>query len=92
MAEFKPTRTAYGETLKKLATMTKFFAAAHPDQFYNFGIAEANMMAASAGLAHCGYTVFASTFAVFGAGRAFEQVRNKGKRQAGPVPCRPERR
>lgn len=92
MAEFKPTRTAYGETLKKLgdtdpnvivcdadltqATMTKFFAAAHPDQFYNFGIAEANMMAASAGLAHCGYTVFASTFAVFGAGRAFEQVRN----------------
>ena len=83
MAEFKPTRTAYGETLKKLgdadpnvivcdadltqATMTKFFAAAHPDQFYNFGIAEANMMAASAGLAHCGYTVFASTFAVAGA-------------------------
>ena len=92
MAEIKSTRIAYGEALKKLgavdknvivcdadlahATMTAFFADEYPDRFYNFGIAESNMMAASAGLAHCGYTVFASTFAMFGAGRAFEQVRN----------------
>ena len=92
MAETKATRVAYGEALKKLgavdpnvlvcdadlshATMTMYFAEAYPDRFYNFGIAESNMMAASAGLAHSGYTVFASTFAVFGAGRAFEQVRN----------------
>lgn len=92
MAEIKSTRIAYGEALKKLgavdknvivcdadlahATMTAFFADEYPDRFYNFGIAESNMMAASAGLAHCGYTVFASTFAIFGAGRAFEQVRN----------------
>ena len=92
MAEKKSTRIAYGEALKKLgevndnvlvcdadlahATMTNTFAEAFPDRFYNFGIAEANMMAASAGLAHCGHTVFASTFAIFGAGRAYEQVRN----------------
>lgn len=92
MADKQSTRIAYGEALKELgdvndnvlvcdadlahATMTALFADAHPDRFYNFGIAEANMVAASAGLAHCGYTVFDSTFAVFGAGRAFEQVRN----------------
>ena len=92
MAEKYSTRIAYGEALKKLgdvnenvlvcdadlahATMTATFADAHPDRFYNFGIAEANMMGASAALAHSGYTVFASTFAVFGTGRAFEQVRN----------------
>lgn len=92
MENKQSTRIAYGEALKALgdvrqdvlvcdadlahATMTALFADAHPDRFYNFGIAECNMVAASAGLAHCGYTVFASTFAVFGAGRAFEQVRN----------------
>ncbi len=92
MAEIKSTRIAYGEALKKLgavddkvlvcdadlahATMTAYFAEEYPDRFYNFGIAEENMMDASAGLAHCGYTVFASTFAIFGAGHAFEQVRN----------------
>lgn len=92
MAEKKSTRIAYGEALAKLgavdekvlvcdadlahATMTAFFADQFPDRFYNFGIAESNMMTSSAALAHCGYTVFASTFAVFGAGRAFEQVRN----------------
>ena len=92
MAEIKSTRIAYGEALAKLgavddkvlvcdadlahATMTAFFADKYPDRFYNFGIAECNMMDASAGLAHCGYTVFASTFAIFGAGHAFEQVRN----------------
>lgn len=92
MTEKQSIRIAYGEALKKLgdvnqnvlvvdadlahATMTAKFLDAHPDRFYNFGIAEANMMGAAAGLAHAGYTVFASTFAVFGAGRAFEQVRN----------------
>ena len=92
MAEKKSTRIAYGEALAKLgevdekvlvcdadlahATMTAYFADKYPDRFYNFGIAEANMMTASAAMAHCGYTVFASTFAVFGTGRAFEQVRN----------------
>lgn len=92
MAEKQSTRIAYGAALKKLgdvnknvlvcdadlahATMTASFADAHPDRFYNFGIAECNMMAASAALAHSGYTVFASTFAIFGAGHAFEQVRN----------------
>ena len=92
MAEKKSTRIAYGEALIKLgeanpnvlvcdadlahATMTAGFADKYPDRFYNCGIAEANMMTAPAALAQSGYTVFASTFAVFGAGRAFEQVRN----------------
>lgn len=92
MAEKQSTRAAYGKALAELgardervlvadadlahATMTVDFANQFPDRFYNFGIAEANMMAAASGLAHCGYTVFASTFALFGAGRAYEQVRN----------------
>ncbi|MDO5144512.1 MAG: transketolase C-terminal domain-containing protein [bacterium] len=92
MADKQSTRIAYGEALKELggekknvlvcdadlahATMTANFAGSYPDRFYNFGIAEAEMVAAASALAHCGYTVFASTFAVFGAGRAFEQVRN----------------
>ena len=92
MAEKKSTRIAYGEALAKLgevnqnvlacdadlahATMTAYFADKFPERFYNFGIAEANMMTSAAALAHSGYTVFASTFAVFGTGRAFEQVRN----------------
>ena len=92
MAEKKSTRIAYGEALAKLggvndkvlvcdadlahATMTASFADKYPDRFYNFGIAESNMTTASAAMAQCGYTVFCSTFAVFGAGRAFEQVRN----------------
>ena len=92
MAEIKSTRIAYGEALAKLgavdqnvivcdadlahATMSAYFLDKYPDRFYNFGIAESNLMAASAGLAHSGYTVFASTFAIFGAGRAYEQVRN----------------
>lgn len=92
MAEKKSTRIAYGEALVKLgaenekvlvcdadlahATMTAGFCDKYPDRFYNFGIAEADMTTAAAALSHCGYTVFASTFAVFGTGRAFEQVRN----------------
>ena len=88
----KSLRVAYGEALVKLgqmndkvvaldadlahATMSATFADAFPDRFYNMGIAEANMMCAAAGFAHTGYIPFASTFALFGAGRAFEQIRN----------------
>lgn len=92
MAEKQSTRVAYGKALAELgeknknvlvvdadlahATMTVEFANQFPDRFYNFGIAEANMMAAASGLANSGYQVFASTFALFGAGRAYEQIRN----------------
>lgn len=92
MAESKSLRVAYGEALVELgaknkdivvmdadlshATMTNLFAAEYPDRFYNFGIAEANMMCAAAGFAHSGLTPFVSTFALFGAGRAYEQIRN----------------
>lgn len=88
----KSLRVAYGESLAKLgeknnkivvldadlahATQTCLFKEKYPDRFYNMGIAEANMMCAAAGFAHTGYIPFVSTFALFGAGRAFEQVRN----------------
>lgn len=88
----KSLRVAYGEALVELgkknekvvvmdadlshATMTNAFAAEYPDRFYNFGIAEANMMCAAAGFAHSGLIPFASTFALFGTGRAYEQIRN----------------
>lgn len=88
----KSLRVAYGEALVKLgqkndkvvaldadlahATMSASFAEAFPDRFYNLGIAEANMMCAAAGFAHTGFIPFASTFALFGAGRAYEQIRN----------------
>lgn len=86
------TRDAYGQTLIELgnerqdivvmdadlaaATKTGMFKKAHPDRFFNAGIAEANMMGIAAGLASCGKTVFASSFAMFATGRAFEQIRN----------------
>ena len=86
------TRDAYGQTLAELgneredivvmdadlaaATKTGMFKKAHPDRFFNTGIAEGNMMSIAAGLAACGKTVFASSFAMFAAGRAFEQIRN----------------
>ena len=92
MSEKIATRAAYGEALVALAeeypelvvldadlsgsTMTKGFAKAHPDRFYNMGIAEANMTGVAAGLAACGKKPFTNTFAMFAAGRAFEQVRN----------------
>lgn len=92
MAESKSLRVAYGEALVELAkkndkvvvmdadlahaTMTGTFAAAYPDRFYNFGIAEANMVCGAAGFAHSGFTPFVSTFALFGAGRAYEEIRN----------------
>lgn len=58
------------------ATQTAQFRKQYPDKFFNCGIAEQNMMSIAAGLASTGKTVFASTFAMFAAGRAFEQVRN----------------
>lgn len=86
------TREAYGRALAELAetnpnfivldadlaaaTKTGIFKKAFPDRFYNCGIAEQNMMSIAAGFAATGKTVFASSFAMFAAGRAFEQVRN----------------
>ena len=86
------TRQAYGNALKELAvtnknvvvldadlsksTMTANFKEVAPERFINMGIAEGNMMSVAAGLASCGKVVFASTFAIFAAGRAFEQIRN----------------
>ena len=88
----KATRESYGEALAKLAeindkvivfdadlagaTKTGIFKKACPERFFDCGIAEANMMAAAAGASTCGLIPFASTFAMFAAGRAFEQVRN----------------
>lgn len=91
MSEMKAIRTAYGEALVALghenkrvvvldadlshATMTTLFAHEFPERFFNAGIAEANMVDMSAGLAYMGFIPFVSTFAVF-SGRAFEQIRN----------------
>ena len=85
------TRQSYGDALSALgdefpiivldadlskSTKTDVFKKKFPDRFINMGIAEANMMSTAAGLASCGKTVFASSFAMFAAGRAFEQIRN----------------
>lgn len=85
------TREAYGQALAEFgekydivvldadlskSTKTDTFKKKFPDRFFNTGIAEANMMSTAAGLATCGKIVFASSFAMFAAGRAFEQVRN----------------
>jgi transketolase len=91
MAEDISTRKAYGHTLVELAdknkdivvldadlspsTMTDLFAGEYPDRFFDCGVAEQNMMSIAAGLAASGKTVFASTFAVFASGRAYDQVR-----------------
>ena len=88
----KATREAYGAALAELgavnekvivldadlaeATKTGMFKKAFPERFFDTGIAECNMMGVAGGLATTGYTVFASSFAMFAAGRAFEQVRN----------------
>ena len=58
------------------ATKTGIFKKEFPDRHIDCGIAEANMMGIAAGLSTCGKVPFASTFAMFAAGRAFEQVRN----------------
>ena len=90
--EKKATRQSYGEALLELgkknkdivvldadlsgATKTELFAKEFPDRFLDTGIAESNMMSTSAGLASCGKIPYASTFAVFAAGRAYDQIRN----------------
>ena len=92
MSEKIATRNAYGEALAELAekypklvvldadlsgsTMTKFFAKAYPERFFDCGIAEANMTGIAAGLAASGYKPFINSFAMFSAGRPYEQVRN----------------
>ena len=86
------TRVSYGEALVELAnehddfvvldadlaaaTQTGKFKAACPDRFFDVGIAESNLMGVAAGIATTGRVAFASSFAMFAAGRAFEQVRN----------------
>jgi transketolase len=88
----KSLRVAYGEALAELgkendkvvvmdadlshATQTQIFASAYPDRFFNFGIAEADLVCAAAGFAHSGLIPFVSTFALFGTGRAYEIIRN----------------
>lgn len=87
----KATRQAYGETLAKLkdhpdlvvldadlsaATKTDIFAKTAPEKFFNVGIAEADMIGTAAGFALGGKRPFASSFAIFAAGRAYEQIRN----------------
>jgi len=92
MAEQLYQRDVYGQTLLELgkknkdivvldadlssSTRTGLFAKEFPERFFNFGVAEQNMMATAAGLASCGKTVLVSTFAMFATGRAWDQVRN----------------
>ena len=91
MADKIATREAYGNALVELAekynfvvfdadlaaaTKTGIFKKAYPDRFFNCGIAEGNMIAVAAGVATTGTVAFASSFAMFAAGRAYEQVRN----------------
>lgn len=91
MSEKMATREAYGKALAEFgekydfvvldadlaeATKTGIFKKAFPNRFFDCGIAEGNMMSVAAGLATTGKTVFASSFAMFAAGRAFEPVRN----------------
>ncbi|MDF2654026.1 MAG: transketolase family protein [Bacillota bacterium] len=92
MSEKMATRQAYGEVLAELgeknqnivvldadlskSTMTAVFAGKYPERFFNMGISEQNLYGVAAGIAHSGKTVFASTFAMFAAGRAFEIIRN----------------
>ena len=92
MSEKKATRNAYGDALVALAdrypelivleadlagaTMTKGFKAAYPQRFFDMGIAESNMQGVAAGLSTCGFKPFTNTFAMFAAGRSWEQVRN----------------
>jgi transketolase len=85
-------RDVYGQTLVELgkenksivvldsdlssSTRTVLFAKEYPERFFNMGVAEQNMMAVASGLASCGKIVFASTFAIFATGRAWDQIRN----------------
>ena len=86
------TRVSYGDALKEIAaenpdivvldadlaaaTKTGTFKKAYPDRFFDCGIAEANMMDIGAGLSTMGLIPYCSTFAMFGAGRSYEQIRN----------------
>lgn len=86
------TRESYGKKLAELgekeknivvldadlstATKTEIFAKKFPDRFFDMGIAEANMMGTAAGFANCGKIPYASTFAIFAAGRSYDQIRN----------------
>ena len=85
------TRASYGETLAEIgedkrivvldadlseATKTNIFAKKYPERFFDIGISEQDMMSEAAGLASAGQIVFASTFAMFAAGRAYDQIRN----------------
>ena len=88
----KATRQSYGEALLEFgkenknvvvldadlstATKTELFAKEFPDRFFDMGIAEQNMISTAAGMATCGKIAYASTFAVFAAGRAYDQIRN----------------
>lgn len=88
----KATRQSYGEALLQIgednenvfvldadlsgATKTDLFAKKYPDRFFDMGIAEANMFGTAAGFATCGKIPYASTFAVFAAGRGYDQIRN----------------
>ncbi len=90
--ELLSARDAYGEALVELggmrsdlvvldadlskSTRTECFGKKYPERFFEMGISEADMMGTAAGLASCGKLVFASTFAIFASGRAWEQVRN----------------
>ncbi len=92
MAEMKAIRDGYGEALVELgkrdrnivvldadladSTRSGRFSEVFPERFFNVGVAEQNMVNMAAGLALCGKTVFASSFAIFAAGRAWEQLRN----------------
>ena len=92
MADKVATREAYGKALQSLgaenknvvvldadlskSTKTADFAKDYPERFFNMGIAEANLLGTAAGLAAAGKIPFASTFAIFAVGRAFEQIRN----------------
>ena len=86
------TRQSYGEALAELgeenknvvvldadlsgATKTSIFAKEFPERFFDMGIAEQNMITTAAGMATCGKIPYASTFAIFAAGRAYDQIRN----------------
>ena len=92
MENKKATRQSYGEALLELgkennnivvldadlsnATKTKLFAKEFPERFFDMGIAEQDMMSTAAGMATCGKIPYASTFAMFAAGRAYDQIRN----------------
>ena len=92
MGETIATRAAYGKALVELAekypdlvvfdadlagaTMTNGFMKAYPERFFDMGIAEGNMTSVAAGMATCGFKPFVNSFAMFSAGRSWEQVRN----------------